>query len=282
MRLRGSKALLGAGCCLLFCALGQRVLRAQEQADKVRVYNVDDGISAPELLTAARPEPAYAGCKPKDKDRLHAEIALIVDEKGQPQNLVFLRPTGTELDVAALRLAAAARFTPAALDGKPVPVWLSVEDELTVCKEKGKDADGDQTRTVRLATAIVQQVKALRQTITQVRFASSQPVTASDLAPKAGVPKASGTTAAPVPLITPEAEFSSHARKKKISGECMVTLVVDAQGMPQDPHVVRSIEPSLDRKALAAVMRYRFKPGIKDGLEPVPVLITIAVNFRLT
>jgi periplasmic protein TonB len=36
----------------------------------------------------------------------------------------------------------------------------------------------------------------------------------------------------------------------------------------------------LDEKALEAVLRYRFKPAMKGG-KPVPVLITIAVNFRL-
>jgi TonB family protein len=44
--------------------------------------------------------------------------------------------------------------------------------------------------------------------------------------------------------------------------------------------VVRSLEPSLDEKALAAVGRWKFRPGTKDGM-PVPVLATIEVNFRL-
>jgi periplasmic protein TonB len=35
-----------------------------------------------------------------------------------------------------------------------------------------------------------------------------------------------------------------------------------------------------DENALEAVLRYRFKPAMKGG-KPVPVLITIAVNFRL-
>jgi protein TonB len=36
----------------------------------------------------------------------------------------------------------------------------------------------------------------------------------------------------------------------------------------------------LDEKAIEAVNQYRFKPAMKDG-EPVPVRITVEVNFRL-
>ncbi len=37
----------------------------------------------------------------------------------------------------------------------------------------------------------------------------------------------------------------------------------------------------LDENAVGAVNRYRFKPAMKAGLEPVPVQITVEVNFRL-
>jgi TonB family protein len=36
----------------------------------------------------------------------------------------------------------------------------------------------------------------------------------------------------------------------------------------------------LDQKALEAVRKYRFKPAMKAGV-PVPVMITVEVNFRL-
>ncbi len=37
----------------------------------------------------------------------------------------------------------------------------------------------------------------------------------------------------------------------------------------------------LNEEALEAVGKYRFKPAMKDGETPVPVMVTIAVNFRL-
>jgi TonB family protein len=58
-------------------------------------------------------------------------------------------------------------------------------------------------------------------------------------------------------------------------------LIVDAQGNPQNVHIVRTLGMGLDEKALEAVRKYKFKPAMKDGKIPVPVPITVEVNFRL-
>jgi periplasmic protein TonB len=90
-----------------------------------------------------------------------------------------------------------------------------------------------------------------------------------------------GGISAPIPLIQPEAEFSDEARRAKYQGVCLISLIVDAQGNPQNPRVIRTLGMGLDEKALEAVRKYKFKPAMKDGKTPVPVPITIEVNFRL-
>ena len=89
-----------------------------------------------------------------------------------------------------------------------------------------------------------------------------------------------GGVSNPIPIVSPEAEFSDEARREKYQGICMISIIVDAHGYPQNPRVVRSLGMGLDEKALEAVQKYRFKPAMKDG-KPVPVMISVEVNFRL-
>jgi periplasmic protein TonB len=95
-----------------------------------------------------------------------------------------------------------------------------------------------------------------------------------------GVYRIGGGVSAPVPIFTPEAEFSDEARRAKYQGVVLISLIVDAQGNPQNPRVVRPLGMGLDEKALEAVRKYKFKPAVKDG-KPVPVMMSIEVNFRL-
>ena len=84
----------------------------------------------------------------------------------------------------------------------------------------------------------------------------------------------------PIPIVSPEAEFSDEARRNKYQGVVMIAVIVDAHGFPRNPRVKRSLGMGLDEKALEAVQKYRFKPAMKDG-KPVAAMITVEVNFRL-
>lgn len=96
-----------------------------------------------------------------------------------------------------------------------------------------------------------------------------------------GVYRIGGGISAPVPLFEPEAEFSDEARRAKYQGVCIIGIIVDAQGNPQNVHVVRALGMGLDEKAMEAVRKYKFKPAMKDGKTPVPVMVNVEVNFRL-
>jgi TonB family protein len=90
-----------------------------------------------------------------------------------------------------------------------------------------------------------------------------------------------GGISAPVPLNNIEAKYSPEARQARIQGVCLITLVVDAKGMPQNPRVIKGLGHGLDEKAVEAVKKYRFKPATKLDGAPVPVQIAVEVNFRL-
>ena len=95
-----------------------------------------------------------------------------------------------------------------------------------------------------------------------------------------GLYRVGGGVSAPVALNNVEAEFSDEARRAKYQGVCIISLIVDVQGNPQNPRVIRTLGMGLDEKALEAVRKYKFRPAMK-GNTPVPVMISVEVNFRL-
>lgn len=90
-----------------------------------------------------------------------------------------------------------------------------------------------------------------------------------------------GRISAPIVIHSVEAKYTDEARRFGFQGACLVSLIVDAQGHPVNVHVVRALGMGLDAKAVSAVRQYRFRPAMKDGKTPVPVMVTIEVNFRL-
>jgi protein TonB len=96
-----------------------------------------------------------------------------------------------------------------------------------------------------------------------------------------GLERVGGRVSAPVAIFDPDPEFSDEARRAKYQGIVVVGLIVDAQGNPQNVHIVRALGMGLDEKAIEAVRKYKFRPAMRDGKTPVPVLVNIEVNFRL-
>ena len=95
-----------------------------------------------------------------------------------------------------------------------------------------------------------------------------------------GLRKVGGGVSAPVPIYTPEPEFSEEARKAKAAGNVIVDLIVDQNGHPQNVHVLRGVGMGLDEKAVEAVKQYRFKPAMENG-KPVAVEVNVDVNFQI-
>jgi protein TonB len=95
-----------------------------------------------------------------------------------------------------------------------------------------------------------------------------------------GLYRVGGGVAAPQLIFAPDPEFSDEARRAKFQGVCVVSVVVDVQGNPQQVQVVRHLGMGLDQKAVDAVKQYRFKPATLQG-KPVPVEVNIEVTFRI-
>lgn len=95
-----------------------------------------------------------------------------------------------------------------------------------------------------------------------------------------GVYRPGGGVSAPEVIYSVDPEFSDEARRAKYQGVCVLSLIVDAQGMPQNIQVVRALGMGLDEKAIEAAKQYKFKPAYFKG-KPVASVINLEVNFRI-
>jgi protein TonB len=95
-----------------------------------------------------------------------------------------------------------------------------------------------------------------------------------------GVYHIGGGVRPPSVLYSVDPEFSEEARKAKFSGNVLVDLIVDENGLPSHVRVARGVGMGLDEKAVEAVRQYKFKPATKDG-KPVKVELSIDVNFQI-
>lgn len=78
--------------------------------------------------------------------------------------------------------------------------------------------------------------------------------------------------------VTPE--YPDIARQARVQGVVILECVVSPRGNVTEVRVLRGI-PLLDAAAIDAVRQWRYTPTLLDG-RPVPVIMTITVNFRLS
>jgi len=74
-------------------------------------------------------------------------------------------------------------------------------------------------------------------------------------------------------------EYPELARRAGVQGTVILEAILDATGRVESVRVLRS-QPLLDDAAIRAVRQWRYSPTELNGV-PVPVLMTITVNFHL-
>jgi TonB family protein len=84
---------------------------------------------------------------------------------------------------------------------------------------------------------------------------------------------------APKLVSSVEPKFPSSNRGKSFSGTCLLSLVVNSSGVPEEVSVVKSLGADFDEEAIKAVKQYRFEPAVYKG-QPVPVSLKIEVKFQ--
>jgi protein TonB len=105
-----------------------------------------------------------------------------------------------------------------------------------------------------------------------------------------GLPESDGEGDPPIRRagrdVTPPAKLSGNApvypeiaKRARVEGEVVIECTIDPSGRVVNATVTKSI-PLLDQAALDAVVQWRYRPTLVDGV-PVPVLMTVTVRFHI-
>jgi periplasmic protein TonB len=96
-----------------------------------------------------------------------------------------------------------------------------------------------------------------------------------------GIGVARGRDVTPPQLIFKvEPEFSEEARKAKYQGVVVLAIQVDTSGQVRNPRIIQPLGLGLDERAIEAVSKWRFRPGVRNG-KPVVTEATVQVTFQL-
>lgn len=253
---------------------------ALAQPPSVTVHYAGPGVTAPELYP-----PTVSISVPRrciDLDGV-VKLSALVDENGVPRAIQTLQSDDARLSEFAAALIAEQRFKPGTYNNSPAAVAIAVTAALHTCVLPTKKKLTEENTTLTLRSHPFLGVAVLAPPTPPPPTPTPAPTDRSGLSPdsKSGICKIGANISAPVVLHSVEAEFSDEARRAGYQGISIISLIVDAEGNPQNIRVVRALGMRLDEKAIEAIRQYKFKPGMKDGTTPVPVAITIEVAFRL-
>ncbi len=243
----------------------------------VRVYKSTDGVSAPVLVPPNFTINAPADCLNPVSGTV--TLAAVVDPAGQPRNIQFVRPLGNDLDRLAVKIAGADHFSPAMHENAAVLTGVSVEVTLEACNVAVQDAQGKEKHQLQLRAQPTQTVSSYDRFPDNVIYA---PPDEDLIANPPRIYRVAGDVSMPIAFVPQQPiSIGNGQGKAKYQGVVLISLVVDSHGLPQNLRVVRPLGMGLDQKAVDAVTNYRFTPALRHHVQPVPVMITVEVNFRI-
>jgi protein TonB len=89
-----------------------------------------------------------------------------------------------------------------------------------------------------------------------------------------------GAVIRPVLVDRIEPQYTETARRVRLEGTVIVQAVIDEAGRVVDVKILKPLPMGLDKAAVDAVSRWRFKPATLYG-RPVKVYYSLTVNFRV-
>ena len=241
------------------------------------------------LLARARKE--LAGHGPLGAEKAEADLrqALRLWDKDQSKGLDYADASvilailvmGREHDNAPAQMTDALPFAETAVaiyqaDSSPhdqSSAELAYDIEATILRTLPDKQDAWRAAQAKAAALRDQVIAAMQPAVPDYRLLAPKrledPVKAS--APSVSVPKVEKKF---------DPDYSEAARITRLDGKVLLRIVVGTDGDVVSCKVIRGLGFGLDEQACRAVLKWKFSPGLKDGV-PVPVSASVEVSFRL-
>ncbi len=88
-----------------------------------------------------------------------------------------------------------------------------------------------------------------------------------------------GPLSAPEPILKVDPEYPEDAIKEHIDGQVVLYAIIRKDGSVDSIQVMRSLDPQLDKNAMAALARWKFLPGRRAGV-PVDLEAVVHIPFE--
>jgi protein TonB len=89
-----------------------------------------------------------------------------------------------------------------------------------------------------------------------------------------------GAVTRPEPIFTVPPVYTELARRARVQGTVIVQAIIDEQGRVTDVQIIKPLTMGLDRSAVEAVQKWRFKPATLHG-RAVKVYYKLTVRFEV-
>jgi len=216
--------------------------------DQSGVYYVGPEVTSPRLVrTVYVPYPD--GLSGKNVQGMTV-LAMIIQADGIPAPIQVLRSHGDAFDRLAIAAVKQSTFEPGRLGDKPVPVWIDVRVVFRA------------NRSPATPQVLITERDLPPPDESQFEDKHRNPLSYTE----------------PIPVHTVDADFVDPFVSHPFEQAAVVTVMVGVDGLPKDVRVRRGLGFGLDKKAEAAVWRYKFLPATKKG-QPIAEQREVIVSF---
>jgi len=230
---------------------------------------IGGSVMAPAKIRDVRP--IYPASAQAERRQGVVVVEALIDSAGNVSDAKVVRAIGDDLDNAAVDAVLQWRFTPTMLNGRAVPVIMTVTVNFvldSVAEFPPPPPPPPPAPPAPMIATVPPPPPPPPPPAPPVSFYGD------DQAVRVG-----GSIKAPTKIRDVRPIYPPIAQQSRVTGVVILEVKIDPEGYVSDARVIRPVA-LLDEAARDAVLQWRFTPTYLNGVA-VPVIMTVTVNFSL-